>query len=158
MSAPVITIYDSTNANIVSEWNAGSVQASVPSSTFTVNFWNNKGGTTAVSDLRNCTITVIDLNDDNATDEVPLNKWVQTNVPSVDGNSTTYTAIGGNTTHPIRANGITTSDNTISGAVNDGTAVNSTVNFCTTNFQINAPINSTPGNKTFRIRLTGYYT
>jgi len=31
-------------------------------------------------------------------------------------------------------------------------------NVATVSFRVNAPINSTPGNKTFKIRLTGYYT
>jgi hypothetical protein len=45
----------------------------------------------------------------------------------------------------------------IKGTANTGTS-SDTSNFCTLNLRINAPINSVPGNKSFKVRLTGYYT
>ena len=135
MAGPNIAIYNADNSNLVSIWNVGTVKAQTPSAVFTVNIWNNKGNT--------------------ANTEVPKNKWVEINVPSVDGNNSTWTAIGGSTIKNIKAAGQT--DFSISGAINNGN-ITDTSNFCTCSFRINAPINSTPGTKDFNIRLTGYFT
>lgn len=156
MAGPSIALYDSNNSNIVSTWNVGTVQAQVPSAELTVNIWNNKGGGTAVSDLRDCSITVLDSNGSTYTEDVARDKWVQINSQAVDGNTTTWTAIGGTTTKAVKANsGV--DDNTIKGTANAGTSIN-TENCATVKFRVNAPINSEPGTKNFKIRLTGYYT
>ena len=157
MAGPNIAIYDSNNTSTVSTWNVGTVQAQTPSAELVVNIWNNKGGQSAVSDLKDCTVTVLDSNGSTYTEDVAREKWVQVNVQSIDGNDTTWTAIGGETTHGIRANSGQT-ENTISGAVNNGQAASSGPNVCTAKFRINTPINATPGSKSFKIRLTGYYT
>lgn len=156
MAGPNITLYNQANSELVSTWTVGTVQAQTPSSELVVNIWNNKAGGTDVSDLKDCTITVLDSNGSTFTEEVAKNKWVQVNVKSVDGNDTTWTAIGGETTHAIKANtGV--SDNSISGAKNDGNTAESK-NCCTIKLRVNAPINATPGSKQFKVRLTGYYT
>lgn len=152
---PIIRIYDENHTNIVSSWNAGTVKAQEPSEVLIVNIWNNKSGDAAVSDLKDCTLGVYDA-DGGATGDVSTGKWVQVNIPSVDGDGNTWTAIGANTTKKIRANGIM-NEYTIGGGSNNGTAT-ATSNFCTMKLRINAPINSVPGNKQFRVRLTGYYT
>lgn len=152
---PIIRIYDESHTNIISSWNAGTVRAQEPSAALNINIWNNKGGDTSVSDLKECTLGVYDA-DGGSTGDVSTGKWVQVNIPSVDGDGTTWTAIGANTTKKIRANGIAT-DYTISGVANNGTAT-ATTNYCSMKLRINAPINSEPGNKEFRVRLTGYYT
>lgn len=156
MAGPNIAIYNADNSNLVSIWNVGTVKAQTPSAVFTVNIWNNKGNTTdAVSDLKDCYIGVYDSTGNTANTEVPKNKWVEINVPSVDGNNSTWTAIGGSTIKNIKAAGQT--DFSISGDINNGNTTD-TSNFCTCSFRINAPINSTPGTKDFNIRLTGYFT
>ena len=70
MAGPSIALYDTANSNIVSTWNVGTVQAQVPSAELTVNIWNNKAGGTAVSDLRDCYITVLDSNCSTAIEDV----------------------------------------------------------------------------------------
>ena len=156
MSSPVIALYDSTHTNLLSVWNAGTVKANDPSNPLVVNIWNNKSGTAAVSDLKDCVIGVYDSNGTTANDDVAKDKWVEINVESVDGDTTTWTKIGGSTTKQIRANsGVT--DFSIPGAANTGAAT-ATTNYATIQLRINAPINSTPGNKQFKVRLTGYYT
>jgi hypothetical protein len=157
MAGPSIALYDSTHTNLVSTWAVGTVKAQTPSAVLTVNIWNNKGGTVDLSDLKDCTIAVYDSTGNTANDDVAKDKWVEINVPSVDGTTTTWTAIGGTTVKSIRANGSTT-DFSISGAKNDGTETGATTNFSTVNLRINAPINSVPGSKSFKVRLTGYYT
>ena len=44
------------------------------------------------------------------------------------------------------------------GTKNDGQAANSAQNFCTVKFRVVVPINSNVGAKSFKVRLTGYYT
>lgn len=151
---PNIQLYNSDNTTLVSTWNIGTVQAQVESAVLTINLWNNKGGTEDVSDLKDCTIAVLDSNGTSATDDVARDKWVQVCVTPVDGS--TYTAIGGTTTKAFRANsGVT--DNIVKGTKNAGNDTN-TANCSTINFKIVAPINSEPGTKSFKIRFTGYYT
>ena len=156
MAAPIIALYDSTHSSLVTVWPVGTVKAQIPSSTFTVNIWNNKNGTSDVSDLKNCEVSVYDASGTTYVDDVAADKWVEANVPSIDGSTTTWTKIGGLTTKGIRANsGVT--DNSIKGTMNSGVP-SDTTNFCTLNLRVNAPINSVPGNKSFKVRLTGYYT
>lgn len=156
MAGPNITLYNGSNNSLVSTWTVGTVQAQTPSAELVVNIWNNKAGGTDVSDLKDCSVTVLDSNGSTYAEEVAKNKWVQVNVKAVDGNTTTWTSIGGTTTHAIKANtGV--SDNSISGAKNSGTTVESK-NCCTMKLRVNAPINATPGSKQFKVRLTGYYT
>lgn len=157
MAGPSITLYNSTNTELVSSWNLGTVQAQVPSAELVVNIWNNKGGGTDVSDLKECSLAITDSNGSTAVEDVARDKWVQVNVQSVDGDTTTWTPVGGATTKAIRANsGVT--DNTIKGTKNDGQAANSAQNFCTVKFRVVVPINSNVGAKSFKVRLTGYYT
>lgn len=156
MAAPIITLYDVTNTTLVSIWNAGTVKAQIPSAVFTVNIWNNKSGSVDVSDLKDCSVSVFDASGTTYVDDVAKDQWVEANVPSVDGDTTTWTKIGGLSNKNIRANsGVT--DFSIKGTMNSGTS-SDTTNFATLNLRINAPINSIPGNKSFKVRLTGYYT
>ena len=153
---PIISLYDATHSSIVSVWNVGTVKAQVPSAVKTVNIWNNKGGSEQVSDLKDCSISVFDASGTTYDDDVAADKWVEINAPSVDGDTATWTKIGGLSAKEIRAmSGVT--DNSILGTANTGVA-SDTENYCTINLRVNAPINSVPGNKTFKVRLTGYYT
>lgn len=155
MAGPAISIYDSTHTSLVSTWNVGVVKAQTPSKVLTVNIWNNRNSSDDVSDLKECYLGVYDSTGDTYTTEVPLNKWVEVNVPTIDGNNNTWTRIGGQAIKKIMSSG--QSDFTIKGTANDGSTSN-TSNYCTCSFRINAPINSTPGTKDFNIRLTGYFT
>jgi hypothetical protein len=154
---PQISVYDASNTSLVSNWNIGVLKAQVPSNVLTINIWNNKGGSTAVSDLKEAYLMVLDSNADTANEDVARDKWIQINEPSVDGNSDIWTPIGGSKGKDIKANsGVT--DNMISGIANDGTAANSPKNVCTVNLRAVAPPNSNPGDKAFKVRLTGYFT
>ena len=124
---PVITLMNSDNTSAVDTWNVGTVQAQTPSAPLIVNIWNNKGNNTEDhSDLKECTLSVLDANGNTAVGDVARDKWVQ-----------------------CKMNGESDSQYI---------ANNSTGNVATVYFRINAPINSIPGTKTFKIRLTGYYT
>ena len=154
---PLIGIFDETNTAIQATWNVGIVKAQAPSAELTINIWNNKTGTVDVSDLRDPMLAVLDSNGLTANTPVPQDKWVQVNVESVDGNTTTWTPIGGTTTKLLRANDGVTED-VIKGTINNGDPLLYPQNVCTAKLRIVAPLNSIPGNFTFKIRLTGYYT
>jgi hypothetical protein len=154
---PQIAIYDSTDSTLVSTWDIGTLKAQVPSDVLTINVWNNKGGAVPVSDLKEAYLMVLDNTGDTAVEDVAKNKWIQVNIPSVDGNDETWTAIGGTYGKDVKANsGVV--DNTIKGIINDGVAANSPENVCTINLRAVAPPNSDPGVKLFKVRLNGYFT
>ena len=154
---PQISIYDESNNSIVSIWDIGTVKAQTPSEVLTINIWNNKGGTTTVSDLKDCYITVLDYNGDTAVDTVAKDKWVQVNIPSIDGDENVWTNIGGNVVKSIRGNaGV--DEYSILGTENSGLMSESSENVCTAKFRIFAPPNSAPGQKLFKIRVNGYFT
>lgn len=157
MAAPIITILNNSEVTVAS-WDAGTVQADKDSSVLTLRIWNNKGNnTTPVSDLKDCSITTLDT-DGGTSSDVVAQKWVRINVPEVDGNSTTWTAIGGGDVKYIRADGISsTAGYVIQGTTNDGTLTNSKPNYCTVSLKVHVPLNATPGTKVWKTRLNGYY-
>jgi hypothetical protein len=162
MAAPVITLYDSANTAVVSSWPVGTVKAGNPSSVLELLVWNNKGGASAVSDLKEATVACKDGNGEN-TGEVPVGLWMNTLVNSTaaldtDGTTKIYSAIGGDTTRPLRGEGVSAATgDVISGAVNDGTTANSTTNYCNCKFKVVIPINATAGTFAFKLRFQGYY-
>ena len=156
---PQISLYNSTNTELVSTWNIGVLKAQTPSDILECNIWNNKGGSETVSDLKDAYLMVLDPNGDTANQDIPRERWIQINEPSVDGNTSTWTAIGGSVGKDICANGLMPSNgNTISGIANDGNPVNSSKNVCTIFLRAVAPPNSNPGVKGFRVRINGHYT
>ena len=154
---PLIGLYDSTSSSLVGTYDWGTIKAQTPTPVLTIQVWNNKNGKDDVSDLKEPQIEVLDSNGLTADTDVPKFKWVQVNIPSVDGNNSTWTPIGGTTTEMLMANGGVT-DNTIKGTINDGDPILYPQNVCTTNLRIEAPLNSTPGDFSFKIRLTAYFT
>lgn len=155
---PQISIYDASNTNLVNTWEVGTLKAQKPSEVLTVKIWNNKGGITAVSDLKECYLMVLDALGDTANDDVAKEKWVQVNVPAIDGNSNVWTPIGGTEGKDIKANAVEIIENTISGKANDGIEANSPENVATVNLRVVAPPNSTPGDKNFKCRLVAWFS
>ena len=154
---PLIGIYNKDNTAFQSTWDVGIIRSQVPSNELIINIWNNRGGATDVSDLKEPMLSVLDANGLTSDTPVPKNKWVQVNVESVDGNTTTFTPIGGTTTKILRANsGVLTDE--IKGTINDGDPLMYPQNVCTTKLRVVAPLNADPGDFTFKIRLTAYFT
>lgn len=154
---PQIAVYNSTDSGIISLWDLGTVKAQVISPVLCVYVWNNRGGSTTVSDLKDCWVTCMDADGDTANDDVAKDGWIQVNVPSIDGDEDTYTRIGGALGKDVRAMaGV--SGNYIAGTANDGTLANSQPNYAQLNFRCMAPPNSNPGEKFFRILIKGYFT
>jgi hypothetical protein len=161
MAAPIITLQDSTHATLVSDWHVGTVKAGNPSDVLEVNVWNNKGGATEVSDMRDGTVTCKDGNGEN-TGDVPVGKWMNVLVDAtaeLDGSSQkVYSAIGGDQSRPLRGQTVlAATGDVIKGTVNDGVAANSGDNYSNCKFKVVVPINANPGNHQFKLRFQGYY-
>lgn len=156
MSAPIITIVNDADMTIAN-WDCGTVQANNDSAILTVRIWNNKGQSSAVSDLKDASLTTLDI-DGGVSSDVVSGKWVYVNAPQVDGNESTWTQVGGATLKYIRADGLNSSDGyTIRGTANDGNLTNSKANYATCRLKVHVPLNATPGVKTWKTRLNGYY-
>jgi len=151
MPAPIVSWWDSTNTTQMTSWDVGVVDAGSVSPDTQFLVWNNRGGTTAVSDMTNCVITTKDTQGGN-TGDVVVEKWVEVRVDKLG--ETTFTAIGGTTTHPI-GNGVT--PQVISGAANDGTVANSNANFSTLTLHWRPPSTATAGQRNWLTRVSYQY-
>lgn len=155
--APSITVVD-TNDRTLSNWDVGVIQANNESAVLSIIVWNNRSGSLAVSDLREANITALDV-DGRAITDVVSDKWVRVNVPSVDGDATTFTPVGGTTAKGLRADGLLSTDGfTIKGTANDGTLANSKANYCTCNLKARVPAGASAGIRDWKMRINGYFT
>lgn len=158
MTAPSITIVDASDRT-VNNWDAGIVQANNESSVLTIYIWNNRNGQVAVSDLQDATITTLDI-DGAANSDVVSGKWVNVNVPKIDGNETTWMPIGGSDSKHLKGESVTDSSSyVLKGTVNDGNknTPESKENYCKANLKVVVPVNAVPGTKTYKVRVNGYY-
>jgi hypothetical protein len=157
MTAPIITISNETNEPMT-QWDAGIVQQNKTSNELPIRIWNNKGGETALSDLKEVTITTLDV-DGTATTALVTERWVGVKVPGIDGSDAGFTQIGGAFAKSLRADGLNISDGfTISGVANDGSYDNAKANYCTVILRISVPLNASAGIYDFKTKISGYYT
>lgn len=159
MVAPVLTVVD-TNDVAVTSWDNGVVQANSSSPILEIIIWNNRGGSETVADLKEANITALDI-DGRAVTELVQGKWVQVNVPQMDGNTTTWTRVGGNTAKMIRADGLNSSSGfVLKGTSNDGQkdTTASKANYCTLRLKTVVPAGTSAGIRDYRIRINGYWT
>jgi hypothetical protein len=153
MTAPSVSWYDRPATSALPNWSIGVVDAGTVSADMGITIWNNKGGSTALSDMQNCTITTKDAAGGN-TGELVLNKWVEVKVDSLS--ETTFSAIGGVGTHPIQAKN--QAAGIISGAVNDGTRANAIGNYAEITVHANVPSNASAGTVNFKLRAAYQFT
>ena len=163
MSTPVFQVYESGGSTVATSHSFGQVKAGNESAEYEVEVWNNKGGSTAVSDVIEATVTTTDASGGN-TGDVVTGKYMNLNVNGENsGGTLTWTAIGGTTKAPIRAAAYTSADDSGGGGKFDGTVpAGSTAAAATNNcgimkFKIVLPNNATSGKKTGKIRFEGYY-
>lgn len=157
MAAPSLTVVDNSN-RAVSIWDNGVVQANQEGAVLSLIIWNNRGGTVALSDLKEANITALDT-DGRMVTEVVVDKWTRANVPSIDGGTNIWTPIGGNTVKMLRADGLSASDGfTIKGTANNGTLTNASANYCSVNLKVRVPAGVSAGVRDWKIRINGYYT
>lgn len=153
MAAPIVQITNATGTQ-VNSWDVGTVDAGSVSQDFTFLIWNNKGGTTAVSNMNNCTITTKDKNGGD-TGELVTGKWIEVRVDSMK--ETSFVPIGGTTTKTIQAEGNVGAGN-ISGGVNDGNPANSISNYAKVTLHANVPTTATAGTTDFLTRVAYQFT
>lgn len=153
MAAPIFTWMNSTNTSQMTSWPVGTVDAGTPSPDTTFLIWNNRGGSTDVSDATSCTITSKDAGG-NDTGELVQNLWVKVRVDSMG--ETEFSDIGGATTKSIKAGG-TAPAGTIKGTSNDGTTTNSVVNFAQVTAHVTPHALATAGQVNFLLRVSYTY-
>lgn len=148
---PKVTWYDDTNTQLVSQWLLNTVDAGSVSQLTSFLIWNNRGGTTDVSEMKNCTITTKDSAGGN-TGELVLDKWIEVKVDTM--NESNFTPIGGVDVKAIKAGGAA-SASIISGAANDGdiTTTATQENFAKVTLRANVPPTATAGNYDFLTRV-----
>ena len=156
MAAPVLTVVD-TRDTPVSSWDNGVVQASQESSVLTIIIWNNRGNEVSVSDLKDASITALDI-DGRAVTEVVADKWVRVNVPAMDNSENVWVPIGGSTVRMLRADGLNESAGyTIKGSSNDGLIANSSENYCVVRLKTVVPSGVSAGIRDYKLSIRGYF-
>lgn len=154
MAAPVVTYWNSNSStNITSTgWKIGEIDAGTESAHFTFNIWNNKGGSSATSTMKNVTLHV--LNSDGSENNTSLlgnamvtGKWCRVKV-----NGGSVVQIGGSASTNLRAKGLS-SGNTIEGGVNGDTK-----NYAQIEAYVSVPSGATEGTYSFIFRTKYQYT
>ncbi|GMX64369.1 hypothetical protein Elgi_36380 [Paenibacillus elgii] len=162
MAQPVVSWYSMENTTQITQWPIGTIDAGNTSPDTTFLIWNNRGGSTAVSDMTNCTITTKDVSGgnggtdaNNITNEVVFKKFIEARVDTMS--ETTFTPIGGVTTKAIKAGG-TAPAGTIKGTANDGTKTNAAANFAQVTLHAKVDPLATAGNVDFLLRIAYQYS
>lgn len=153
MAAPIVSWYTADNSSQVTQWDIGTVDAGSISNTFTVLIWNNRGNSTAVSDMTNCSITTKD-NAGGNTGELVTNTWIEVKVDSLS--ETSFSAIGGTVTHDLRAQAANSPAKTIKGTSNTGQLTDE-ANFAKLTLRANVPPTATAGLVNFLTRVSYQY-
>lgn len=148
---PVISWYESNNTDIISKWDIGVIDAGTTSPEKTILIWNNRGGTEPVSDMQDTKITVTDGAGD--TMDVITGKWVSCRVDSITGDN--FTAIGGGESKVITA--LDQVSGIIKGTANSALAED-TDNHVKVTLKATPPLNAPAGKRSFKTRVSYYYT
>ncbi|GAA0135618.1 hypothetical protein YSY43_24580 [Paenibacillus sp. YSY-4.3] len=146
--APIVEFTQPNGTSQVNSLDFLTVDAGTVSKDFSILIWNNRGKSSAVSNMEHCTITTQDQNGGN-TGELVTGRWIEVRVDSMD--ETSYTPIGGNNTKTIQAKGAGAGE--ISGAANNGTVDGAKANYAQVTLQANVPSLATAGNIDFLIRV-----
>lgn len=179
MSVPIITWLDATHSKPVDvPYNFGVIDAGDLSPVHTFNIWNNRGGTTDVSTMEDCTITTRDMSGglgDTAGNEIEVvkNNWFHAQVDSLDETDIgeESSRIGKDYSKPIGTTGATTKDNTgasyptpivpgareILGVRNNGSPVDAAGNYVTISVQAEVPLDARSGQQNFKLRISYRY-
>lgn len=151
MAAPIVSWYNALNDTQQTSWDIGTVDAGSLSPDTQFLIWNNRGGTEAVSDMTNCTITTKDPTGGD-TGELVTERWVEVKVDELA--EEVFTPIGGLTTKEI-GNGVT--PGVIRGTANDGGKETANENNCLVTVHANVPAVATAGNYAFLLRVSYQY-
>lgn len=152
MAQPIVSYYTADASTLVSTWDIGEIDANTTSPTLNLTVWNNKGGTTDVSHMKNVTITCVD-GQGGDTDAMIAGQWMQVSV-----NKATAVAVGGTTSTPMRAVGLDAAvGNLIYGTANDGTIANAKNNYSFLDCAVKVPSNAQEGEHDFKIRSQYFF-
>jgi hypothetical protein len=153
MAQPQLSWWNLNNDTQRTSWNIGTVDAGSASSQDVFLIWNNRGGSTDLSDCLECTITTKDIAGGN-TGELVTEKWIQVRVDTMG--EVNFTAIGGDVTKAVKAGGNAPAG-VIKGTANDGTKANSVENFAQVTLYAQPSATATAGNVDFLLRLSYTY-
>lgn len=152
MAQPIVAYYTPDGANPVSRWDIGEIDANSVSPTLSVTVWNNKGGSTDVSHMKNVSVTCLDGNGGDS-DAMVVEGWMRVSV-----NKQTAVSVGGTNKQSVRAIGLDESvGNLIYGTANDGTVSNSKNNFAYLDAAVKVPPNALEGLHNFKLRTEYFY-
>lgn len=154
MAAPIVSWYNTDNTSQVTQWDIGTVDAGSVSTAFGVLIWNNRGNSTAVSDMTNTTITTKDSAGGN-TGELVTNTWIEAKVNSLA--EANFSPMGGTVTRDLKADDSNVTSGIIKGTANDGTKTNAKGNFCDVSLRANVPPTATAGLVNFLTRVSYQY-
>ena len=167
MANPIISIMNKDNTDVVSEWYTGTLRTGIASDELEINVWNNKGGSTDVSDLIDVRITTVDENgvNEGSDEQAVKDCWTQASVfatagVAIDGTKMFY-PIGAKKFVPVAANSATgayLTNHVIKGTANDGTVANSKLNFANVRLKIIPAINTTKDIHSWRLKIQGYFS
>lgn len=162
MAQPIISVYDGTNTNKITSWAAGKVKANNSSAVVDWSIWNNRSGTTDVSDLIEASVTTLDDTGSAVSDPV-VEKWVQVLINTtaeIEAGVKLFSPIGGEDgTRPLRSEGVLSKDGyIIKGTANDGSLANSLNNYSLASVKISVPDSAVADSYSIRLRIQGYYT
>mgnify|MGYP006946475944 CR=1 FL=1 len=143
----------------LSQWNTGTIIAGETTAQKKIIVWNNKGGSTGVSSMKDCELGVVGQNGEIVGSKIAEGKWVQIEHPI----GTTPFRIGGdfvnNTWVPVRKpiGATNTSSQMIEGNANDGTmeTAGNERNYAKFIARMVPPDTATPGPHQAKLRL--YY-
>lgn len=172
-TTPIIKIYNENNTAIQSTWNAGELDVSssdsYESDVLVINIWNNKGGSTNVSNLIGCNITTKDINGEH-NEQLVTEQWVKVCVDSTastdESGSKKFSpvgydeSIGKSIVCDVAYQGATGTDKTnctLKGVANTGVASASKTNYSKVSLKIIPGVNAIAAVHHFKTRFTGYY-
>ncbi|GAB6930077.1 hypothetical protein JCM10914A_40600 [Paenibacillus sp. JCM 10914] len=179
MATPVITWMNSTHTQtITAPFDFGVIDAGDLGPAYQFNIWNNKGQTTDVSKMEDCTITTRDMsgglgNTIGNEVEVVKNNWFHAQVDSLGETDLDQptSIIGKDASKPIGTTGQTTKDHTgatyptpfvpaareILGVNNNGDRVDAAGNYATVTLRAAVPLDAKSGKQQFKIRVSYRY-
>ena len=164
MAAPVVSFYDISGTNEITNWPLGEVDAGSETEPLEFTIWNNKGGSEPVSHMKNVRITTVN-SAGGETGDVVTGKWVHVVVNGEDDSADGHSgkAIGGNSLAnqaQVWAEGVDKAVDgyIIKGDANDGVKAHSTVNYASIKAWVCVPANANEGEKPFIVRVPYSYT
>lgn len=157
MAQPIVGYYTANGGAQVSSWAIGEIDANSTSPTLNVSIWNNKGGTSDVSHMKNVTVTCLDSTGGD-TDPMVAEAWMQAWINNEL--ETSKKAIGGTVKKDVNAIGLdpAMAGHTIYGTANGGVIGTDVNNYALANFTVKVPANAKEGQHDFKIRTEYFYT